>query len=63
MSGVIFVVGVSQIGTRLGSAGCDGSERFMATLTERDMLAGSVGGVMGSMSVIGSHSMPEGSPC
>lgn len=35
----------------------------MASLAEGNVLTGSVGGVVGSMSVIGGHCMPEGSPC
>jgi len=35
----------------------------MATLTEGDVSASAVGGIVGGMTVIGGHGMPKRTPC
>lgn len=47
----------------IDGAGSNGGERGVTTLTDRHMLACSVGGIVRSMTVVGGHGMPEGAPC
>lgn len=57
----VLVIGV-EISARVHGTGHAGSERSVLVLGERNMLAGSIRGVVGGMTVVGGHGMPEGAP-
>lgn len=57
---MVVVVRVGQVGTRVDGAGSDGIEGLV---TRRNVPAGSIGGVVGCMPVVGGHCMPEGAQC
>lgn len=53
--------GIGEVRARVvGSS--DGGQGGMARLAEGDMLAGAIGGIVGGMTVVGGHGMPEGAP-
>lgn len=57
----VLVVGV-EISARVHGTGHARSEGSVLVLSERDMLSGSIGGVVRGMTVVGSHGVPEGAP-
>lgn len=60
---LFFLKGGGQVRVRFGGTGDNGGQGSMATLAERHMLTGAIRGVVGGMSVIRGHSMPERAPC
>lgn len=59
---LFFLKGGGQVRVRFSSSD-NGGQGGMATLAERHMLTGTIRGVMGGMSVIRGHGMPERAPC
>lgn len=57
----VLVVGV-EISARVHGAGHARSERSILVLGERYMLAGSIRGIVGGMTVVGGHGVPKGAP-
>jgi len=57
----VLVIGV-EVSARVHGAGHALSERSILVLGERNVLAGSIRGVVGSMTVVGGHGVPKGAP-
>jgi len=61
--GYVFAVRRIEVVSRFHSTCGDRCEGGMAALVERHMLTGAVWGVVGGVTVVGSHCVPERAPC